>query len=166
MGQGTLGGDVESQGWSGALHLPVTENASMSSIPSKWHLAMFQSWLYRTPKPNIVCTSILANMHWARYSPRCKTRQRRYWVILDKTYMMQRHVTLHMTENYWASKMRYHTANSTYMEPTNHFWYTWILPLCICSLLSHTSLCVRWISWQLSMIRSGKSSTSQVSRIT
>ena len=154
--------DVESQGRSSALHSPGIENASMSSTGSKKHFAMLQSWPYRTPKPNIACTSMLASMHWTQCSPRCKTRQRRYWVISAVNYTMRRCDTPHMTENYWAFEKQYYAGNSTYTDRSNHFWYTRSMRPCVGSLHNHTSLYDRWISWQSSNILNGRSSTSQV----
>jgi len=77
---------------------------------------------------------------------RCKTRQRKYWVISAVNYTMRRHDTLHMTENYWASETQYYTGNSTYTELRNHFWYTRIMRPCVESLPNHTSPYIKWIS--------------------
>jgi len=164
-GKGTLGGDVESWGRSSALHSPGIENVSMLLTPSKKHSAMLQSWLYRIPKPNIACTSTPASTHWAQCSPKCKTRQRKYWVISAVNYTMRRQDTLHMTENYWASETQYYTGNSTYTEPSNHSWYTRIMRPCVGSSHSHISPYVKWTSWRWSKILTGWSSTSRVSRI-
>ena len=126
---------------------------------------MLRFLLYQTRKPNTACTLMLANMHCTWCSPRCKIRQRRYWVISAICYMMRRCDTLHTTENYWASKMQLYTGNSTYTEPSSHCWYTRTMQPCIGSSHNHTSLYVSWISWQSYRIVTGRSSTSQVSRI-
>jgi len=141
-----LGGDVKSQGKSSALHSPGIENASMPSTPSKKHCTMPQSWLYQTPKPNISYMSMLASMHSAQCSPRCKTRQRMYWVISAVNYIMRRGDNLHVTENHWASETQYYTGNSTYTQVGNHFWYTQNMQPFVGSSNNHTLPYDRWIS--------------------
>jgi hypothetical protein len=143
---GTRGGDVENRGESGTLHSLAIENSTMLSTSSKRLSAMFRSLLYWNPKSNIACASMLAIMHWAWCSPRCKIRQRRYWVISAVSYTMQRRHSLHTTGNYWASEMQYDTRYSTYMEPSSHFWYTRTIQPCVRSSHNYTSPYIRWIS--------------------
>jgi len=137
---------MENRGDSGTLHSLGIESASMLLTRPKRFSAMLWSLLYRTLKPNTACTSMLANMHWAWCSPRCKIRQRRYWVISAISYTMRRRDALHTTENSWASEVRYYTGNSTYTEPSSHFWYTRTMEPCVGSSHNHTSPYVRWIS--------------------
>jgi len=144
----TSGGNVENRGESGRLQSLGIENGSIVSTRSKRYSAMLRTLLYRTPKLIIACMSMLAIMCWARCPPRCKIRQRRYRVISAVSYTMCRRYTLHTTQNYWASETQYYTRNSIYMEPSSHCWYTWTMQPWIGSSHNHTSLYVRWISWQ------------------
>jgi len=137
--KGMWGGDRENRGDSGTLHSLGIESASMLSTRSKTHSAMLQSMLNWSPKPNTARTSMLANMHRARCSPRRQIRQRWYWFISAVSYWMWRRDTLHTTENHWASGMQYYTGTSTYMEPSSHFWYTRTIQPCVGSSHIHTS---------------------------
>ena len=150
--KGTLGSDAETRWGSGAIHSPGRQNACMNLTLARMHSAMLLCLHYRTQKPNIACTLMLANMYWAWCSPRYKIRQRGYWVILATNYMTWRHDMLHITEHYWVSEMRYHTGNSTYTVLSSHLWYTQTMLPCIGSSHNNTSLYVRWISWQSSRI--------------
>jgi len=108
---------------------------------------------------------MLASMHCVQRSLMCKTWKRGYWVISAVNIMTCRSITLHITENYLASKMQYLTGNSTNMEPSNHFWYTRTRWPCVELSRNHTSLYYRWISWRSSKILTERSGTSQVSWI-
>jgi len=164
--KGMCSGDVEYWGESGTLDLLRIVSASMLSTCWKRHSAMLRSLRYQTLMPNTACTLMLATMHWARCSPRCKISHRRYWVISAVSYTIQRRDTPHTTANHWASEMQHYTGNSIYTEPSSHFWYTQTMQPCVGSSHNYTSPYVRWISWQSYRILTRRSSTSRVSRIT
>jgi len=58
------GSNLVNQEWSGRLHLPGTQNASILSTPLTWDSAILKFLLYQTLKPSISCRSMLAIMRW------------------------------------------------------------------------------------------------------